>query len=104
MADHIPDPGKHRTLFYSYYANRVRGHRAEEEPGEGKVEKQPAEKRRCSAISPPAFSDTEHGWQVAASESGTCARGSRICSAEPRDVHQLSFGSAGALEFVNEHS
>ena len=19
MADHIPDPGRHRTLFYSYY-------------------------------------------------------------------------------------
>jgi len=25
MADHIPDPGKQSTLFYSYYANRVRG-------------------------------------------------------------------------------
>jgi hypothetical protein len=53
MADHIPDPGKHRTLFYSYYAIRVRGDRAaEEEPGEGKVEKveeEPAKKRRCSA-------------------------------------------------------
>ena len=38
MADHIPDPGKHRTLFYSDYANRVRGDRAAEEPREGKVE------------------------------------------------------------------
>ncbi len=35
MADHIPDPGKHRTLFYGYYANRVRGDRAAEEPGVG---------------------------------------------------------------------
>ena len=35
MADHIPDPGKHRTLFYSYYANRVRGDRAVEEPVRG---------------------------------------------------------------------
>ncbi len=25
MADHIPVPGKHRTLFYAYYANRTRG-------------------------------------------------------------------------------
>jgi hypothetical protein len=25
MADHIPDPGKHRTHFYAYYANRTRG-------------------------------------------------------------------------------
>ena len=49
MADHIPDPGKHRTLFYAYYANRVRGDRAEEEPGEGKVEEEPAKKRRCTA-------------------------------------------------------
>ena len=38
MADHIPDPGKHRTLFYGHYANRARGERAVEEPGE----KQPA--------------------------------------------------------------
>jgi len=49
MADHIPDPGKHRTLFYGYYANRVRGDRAVEEPGEAKVETEPAKKRRCSA-------------------------------------------------------
>ncbi len=25
MADHIPDPGKRRTHFYAYYANRMRG-------------------------------------------------------------------------------
>ena len=48
MADHIPDPGKHRTLFYGYYANRVRGDRAAEESGEGKVEEEPAKKRRSS--------------------------------------------------------
>ena len=33
MADHVPDPGKHRTHFYGHYANRVRGDRAAEEPG-----------------------------------------------------------------------
>ena len=49
MADHIPDPGKHRTRFYSYYANRVRGGRAAEEPAEAKVDAEPAKKRRCSA-------------------------------------------------------
>lgn len=27
MADHIPDPGQHRTLLYREYANRVRGER-----------------------------------------------------------------------------
>jgi len=41
MADHIPDPGRHRTLFYAYYANRVRGDRAAEEPGAGELEEQP---------------------------------------------------------------
>jgi hypothetical protein len=49
MADHIPDPGKHRTLSYGHYANRVRGDRAGEEPGEAKVETEGAKKRRCSA-------------------------------------------------------
>ena len=44
-----PGPGEHRTLFYSYYANRVRGDRAAEEPREGKVEEEPAKKRRCAA-------------------------------------------------------
>jgi hypothetical protein len=48
MTDHIPDPGKHRTLFYGHYANRVRGERAREEPGGKNVEEQPAKKRRCS--------------------------------------------------------
>ena len=49
LADHIPDPGKHRTRFYARYANRVRGDRAALEPGEAKVEDKPAKKRRCSA-------------------------------------------------------
>ena len=31
LADHIPDPGKHRTHFYAHYANRVRGERPPEE-------------------------------------------------------------------------
>jgi hypothetical protein len=48
IADHIPDPGKHRTLFYSYYANRARGARAKEkELLEGGKAEAP-EKRRCS--------------------------------------------------------
>jgi hypothetical protein len=49
MADHIPDPGRHRTLFYGHYAHRVRGDRAASEPGEAKVDDKPAKKRRCSA-------------------------------------------------------
>ena len=40
-----PDRGKHRTLFYSYYANRVRGDRAAEEPA--KVHTDPLTCRKC---------------------------------------------------------
>ncbi len=37
MADHIPDPGRHRALFYGHYANRARGDHADEEPGAGEL-------------------------------------------------------------------
>jgi len=48
LADHIPDPGRHRTLAYGHYANRARGARAKEK---AQLEGAPAEvpqKRRCS--------------------------------------------------------
>jgi Putative transposase len=48
MTEHIPDPGKHRTLFYAYYVNRLRGERAAEEPGADPAEAGPPKKRRCS--------------------------------------------------------
>jgi hypothetical protein len=48
LADHIPDPGKHRTHFYAHYANRVRGERPGEEVDHGDHQEQP-KKRRCSA-------------------------------------------------------
>jgi hypothetical protein len=51
MADHIPDPGKHRTLFYSHHANRARGARAK---GKALLQDACAEapkKRRC----PPSW-------------------------------------------------
>ena len=45
LADHIPDPGRHRTHFYAHYANRVRGERpSEEEPRPA----DPPTRRRCS--------------------------------------------------------
>ena len=48
LADHIPDPGKHRTLAYGHYANRARGARAKEKaPLEGAPAEAP-KKRRCS--------------------------------------------------------
>jgi hypothetical protein len=48
LADHIPDPGKHRTHFYAHYANRVRGERLSEELGHQKHEEEQPKKRRCS--------------------------------------------------------
>ncbi len=48
LADHIPDPGKHRTLAYGHYANRARGARAREKaPLEGAPAEVP-KKRHCS--------------------------------------------------------
>ena len=48
LADPIPDPGKHRTHYYSHYANRVRGERQPEElTSHGDAQEQP-KKRRCS--------------------------------------------------------
>jgi hypothetical protein len=50
LADHIPDPGKHRTHFYAHYANRVRGERPSEELGRQKhEEEEQPKKRRCSS-------------------------------------------------------
>ena len=49
MSDHVPDPGRHRTLFYAYYAHRVRADRAAAEPSQPEVEEKPATRRRCSA-------------------------------------------------------
>jgi hypothetical protein len=46
MADHIPDPGKHRTHFYGFYASRVRASRREAEASD--VPAEPTTKRRCS--------------------------------------------------------
>ncbi len=53
MSDHIPDPGKHRTLAYGHYANRVRGDRAAKEPG---TQDKPAKKRRGGACWPRLIS------------------------------------------------
>ena len=46
----------------------------------------------------------EHGWQVAASESGTCARGSRICSAEHEMFTNSPSDPRVRLSLVNEHA
>jgi hypothetical protein len=50
MADHIPDPGKHRTHFYAYYANRARGSSADKTaaPDLGAERTQAEKPKRCS--------------------------------------------------------
>jgi hypothetical protein len=49
LADHIPDPGRHRTHFYAHYANRVRGERPGEEEPRHSGEAEPPPRRRCSS-------------------------------------------------------
>ena len=44
-----PGPGETPHALLRLHANRVRGDRAAEQPGEGKVEEEPAYKRRCTA-------------------------------------------------------
>jgi hypothetical protein len=51
LADHIPDTGKHRTHFYAYYANRVRGQRSPAEVDRPTDEDEAPKKRRC----PPSW-------------------------------------------------
>ena len=48
LADHIPDPGRHRTHFYAHYANRVRGERPGEEQPCLADAANPSTRRRCS--------------------------------------------------------
>ena len=48
LADHIPDPGKHRTHFYAHYANRVRRERPLEEVTSHGEEQESPKRRRCS--------------------------------------------------------
>jgi hypothetical protein len=48
IADHTPDPGKHRTLFYSHYANRARGARAKAKELLERGDAESLQKSRCS--------------------------------------------------------
>jgi hypothetical protein len=50
LADHIPDPGKHRTRFYGFYASRVRAWREEKAGSEPPAPAAPT-KKRC----PPSW-------------------------------------------------
>jgi hypothetical protein len=48
LADHIPDPGRHRTHFYAHYANRVRGGRPDQEEPRRGDDPDPPTRRRSS--------------------------------------------------------
>lgn len=66
LADHIPDPGKHRVHFYGHYSNRMRGARAaraepsteigDGAPATNTTTNQTANKRRC----PPSWARLIH--------------------------------------------
>jgi len=47
VADHIPDPGQHRTHFYGHYDNRVRGAQTSEDVESQRPEEERPSKRRC---------------------------------------------------------
>jgi hypothetical protein len=47
LADHIPDPGRHRTYFYAH-SNRVRGERPDEEAGRHADDPELLTRRRSS--------------------------------------------------------
>jgi len=49
LADHIPDPGRHRTHFYAHYANRARGEQSDKEDPRQRDEAEPPTRRRCSS-------------------------------------------------------
>jgi hypothetical protein len=63
LADHIPDPGKHRVRMFGFYANRARGARAQQgarsadgaQPPEATPEAQ-GQKKRC----PPSWARLIH--------------------------------------------
>ena len=48
MTDHIPDPHRHRTLFYGHYANRARGARDKQKALLDTLQAETPKKRRCS--------------------------------------------------------
>jgi len=53
LADHIPDPGRHRTHFCAHYAKRVRGERpGEEQPRPADETKPPTRRRSAPPASP----------------------------------------------------
>jgi len=51
MMDHIPDPRRHRTLFYGRYANRARGARQKEKALLETAQAEVPKRRRC----PPSW-------------------------------------------------
>ncbi|HSB61321.1 MAG TPA: hypothetical protein VLI67_06355 [Vicinamibacteria bacterium] len=62
LADHIPDPGKHRVHFYAHYSNRIRGARAARaepptEIGDGSTATNETAKRRSC---PPSWARLIH--------------------------------------------
>jgi hypothetical protein len=48
MSDHIPDPHRHRTLFYGHYASRARGARQKEKAPLDVGRAEASKTRRCS--------------------------------------------------------
>jgi hypothetical protein len=58
MTDHIPDPRRHRTLFYGRYANRARGARQKEKALLETAQAEVPKRRRCTRRPSAASSTT----------------------------------------------
>jgi hypothetical protein len=77
LADHIPDAGNHRTHFYAYYANRVRGQRPPEVDGPADQEEAP-KKRRCSPSWARLISKVYRAFRAPETPAGVAGCGSKL--------------------------
>ena len=101
IADHIPDPGRHRTLFYSHYGNRARGARAKEKELLEGAKAEAPHKRRCSPScrSPAPSADSQ---LLLASPASRARLISKVYHADPLTCRQCG-GPLQILAYVNDH-
>ena len=101
MADHIPDPGKHRTLFYSYYGNRARGARAKEKELLEGAQAEAPKKRRCSPScrSPAPSADSQ---LLLASPASQARLISKVYNADPLTCRECG-GALQIVAYINDH-
>ena len=101
LADHIPDPGRHRTFAYGQYANRARGARAKEK---AHLETAPAEtpkKRRCSPNWARLISKVYHADPLTCRTCGGPSTTSALRRPRSSDPHHRSATSPSTTRGAN---